>query len=288
MKFWQAITWSETEQLPEIAKFAEEVGFYGVMGGDHAVYPEQVAADYPYSDDGLPPMSPDWEYPDQWVIFAAMAAVTKTIKFTTGVYVLPVRNPHEVARATATLGILSNNRFILGVGAGWMKEEFDIYGIPFARRGKRLDESIDVIRKLWTGEMVEHHGEFYDFPRVILSPIPSEPPPIYVGGDNLLALKRAASLGNGWIGAGNTAEQIPGIMKKLTELRKEAGRDQLPFETMIGVKEQLSADLFKKLRDTGMTSSVSYPFKYVLGDRSTLDDKKRVMEKFSETIIQQL
>ncbi|MGI9294021.1 MAG: LLM class flavin-dependent oxidoreductase, partial [Pseudomonadales bacterium] len=177
MKFWQATTWAETEQLPEIAKFAEEVGFYGLMGGDHAVYPEQIAAAYPYSENGLPPMQADCEYPDQWVSIAAMAAVTKKIKFTTGVYVLPARNPHEVARATATLAILSNNRFILGVGAGWMKEEFDIYGIDFRRRGIRLDECIAVLRKLWQGDMVEHHGEFYDFPRVQLSPVPATAPP---------------------------------------------------------------------------------------------------------------
>lgn len=288
MKFWQAITWAETEQLPEIARFAEQVGFYGLMGGDHAVYPETVAADYPYSDDGLPPMSPEWEYPDQWVSIAAMAAVTSTIKFTTGVYVLPARNPHEVARATASLAILSNNRFVLGVGAGWMKEEFDIYGVPFAKRGKRMDECIAVIRKLWSGEMVDFNGEFYQFPKVILSPAPKTNPPIYIGGDNPLALKRAAYLGDGWIGAGNTPEQVPAVMAKLDTLRKDAGRDHLPFDTMVGVKAVLTPDLFKRLADSGMTSTVSYPFRYVLGDHSSIDDKKRFMEKFARDVIEKV
>lgn len=286
MKFWQATTWAETEQLPEIARFAEDLGFYGLMGGDHAVYPESVAADYPYDEQGLPPMSPEWEYPDQWVSIGAMAAVTERIKFTTGVYVLPARNPHEVARATATLDILSGNRFILGVGAGWMKEEFDIYGVPFARRGKRMDEAIEVIRKLWRGEMVEHHGEFYDFPRIILSPAPTSPPPIYVGGDNALALKRAALLGDGWIGAGNTPEQVPALMEKLQQLREQAGRAQLPFETMVGLRANLTADLLLRLQDTGMTSAISYPFRFALGDRSSIDDKKRMMEKFAKTIME--
>ncbi|MGI9285925.1 MAG: TIGR03619 family F420-dependent LLM class oxidoreductase [Pseudomonadales bacterium] len=288
MKFWQAITWAETEQLPEIAKFAEEVGFYGLMGGDHAVYPETIAAKYPYSDDGLPPMQPDWEYPDQWVSMAAMAAVTKKIKFTTGVYVLPARNPHEVARATATLAILSDNRFVLGVGAGWMKEEFNIYGIDFRRRGKRLDECIEVLRKLWQGGMVEHHGEFYDFPRVQLSPAPSTAPPVYVGGANPAALRRAAFLGDGWIGAGNMAAEIPGVIGELNALRQQAGRDHLPFETMIGVKDTLSVDLLKRLQDQGMTSTVSYPFSFALGLCSSLDDKKRFMEEFARAFIQPL
>ena len=97
MKFWQAITWAETDQLIEIARFAEEMGFHGLMSGDHAVYPESIVPNYPYSESGVPPMQPDDEYPDQTAIFAAMAAVTSTLLFTCGVYVLPLRNPHEVA-----------------------------------------------------------------------------------------------------------------------------------------------------------------------------------------------
>jgi probable F420-dependent oxidoreductase len=286
MRFWQAITWMETEQLPELAKFAEETGYHGLMGGDHAVYPETIEAGYPYSEDGRPDMSPDWEYPDQWASIAAMAAVTERILFTTGVYVLPVRNPHEVARATATLGILSQGRFVLGVGAGWMREEFEIYGVPFAGRGKRMDECIEVIRKLWTGEMVEHHGDCFDFPRVQLSPVPAKAPPIYVGGDNELALRRAATLGDGWIGSGNTPEEVGPLIARLTRLREEAGRAELPFETMVGLKAELSADLLKRMQDeSGMTSAVIYPFRYALGDRSSLDAKKRLMEGFAETVI---
>ena len=289
MKFWQAITWAETEQLTEIAKFAEEVGFDGLMGGDHAVYPETIAAGYPYSEDGRPDMSPDWEYPDQWVSIAAMAAVTKRIRFTTGVYVLPARNPHEVARATATLGIMTQDRFILGVGAGWMKEEFEIYDVPFAGRGKRMDECIEVIRKLWTGEMVEHHGEHFEFPRVQLSPVPANAPPIYVGGDNKLALRRAAYLGDGWIGAGNTPEEVPALLAELSRLRAEAGRDHLPFETLIGLKAELTLDLLKRMRDeTGMTSALAYPFRFALGERSSLDEKKRMMEQLAEKLIRKL
>jgi probable F420-dependent oxidoreductase len=286
MRFWQAITWAETEQLPDIAKFAEEVGFHGLMGGDHAVYPETIAPGYPYSEDGRPDMSPDWEYPDQWVSIAAMAAVTNRIRFTTGVYVLPVRNPHEVARATATVAILSQGRFVLGVGVGWMREEFEIYDVPFEGRGPRTDECIEVIRKLWTGRMVEHHGECFDFPRVQLSPVPPEPPPIYVGGASRLALERAARLGDGWIGAGNTPDEVGLLLARLESLRKQAGRDHRPFETMVGLKAELTPDLLKRLRDeTGMTSAVIYPFRYSLGDRSSLDAKKRMLEDVAERLI---
>tara|TARA_B110000503_G_scaffold141430_1_gene234977 strand:- start:12251 stop:13123 length:873 start_codon:yes stop_codon:yes gene_type:complete len=289
MKFWQAITWAETDQLIEIARFAEEVGFHGLMSGDHAVYPESVAPDYPYSETGMPPMQPSDEYPDQTAIFAAMAAVTRTLHFTCGVYVLALRNPHEVARAAATLAILSDDRFILGVGVGWMKEEFDIYGIDFRRRGKITDEMIEVLHTLWSGEMVEHHGECFDFPRVRLSPAPSKHPPIYIGGTSEIALHRAARVGNGYIGAGTAPEEVGPLLRQLNELRVHYGRNHLPFEAMIGVSAIPDRDLFQRLSNDGLQSTVAPPFQYALGKRhSTLDEKKRFMNHFSESIIRRM
>lgn len=286
MKFWQAITWAETDQLIDIAHFAEEVGFYGLMSGDHAVYPESIAPDYPYSDTGVPPMQPSDEYPDQTAIFAAMAAVTRKLHFTCGVYVLPLRNPHEVARAASTLAVLSDNRFILGVGVGWMKEEFDIYGVDFHQRGKITDEMIEVLQKLWSGEMVEHHGKHFNFPRVQMSPAPKNHPPIYIGGSSEIALRRAARAGDGYIGAGTAPDDVGTLLKQLNTLRTDYGRDHLPFEAMIGVTAAPEKDLFKRLSDDGLQSTVAPPFQYALGKKhSTLDEKKRFMEHFSENII---
>tara|TARA_R110002049_G_scaffold110858_2_gene259973 strand:+ start:3254 stop:4126 length:873 start_codon:yes stop_codon:yes gene_type:complete len=289
MKFWQAITWAETDQLIEIARFAEEVGFHGLMSGDHAVYPESIAPDYPYSDSGMPPMQPSDEYPDQTAIFAAMAAVTQKLHFTCGVYVLPLRNPHEVARAAATLAILSDNRFILGVGVGWMKEEFDIYGVDFHRRGKITDEMIDVLHALWSGDMVEHHGQCFDFPRVQLSPAPQKNPSIYIGGNSDIALRRAARIGDGYIGAGTAPEAVAPLLKKLESLRAEYHRSHLPFEAMLGITAAPDRDLFMRLSDDGLQSTVAPPFQYALGKKhSTVDEKKRFMEHFSNTIIRRM
>ena len=285
MKFWQAITWAETDQLIDIARCAEEFGFHGLMSGDHAVYPETIAPDYPYSDTGLPPMNPDDEYPDQTAIFAAMAAVTSRLRFTCGVYVLPLRNPHEVARAAATLAILSDNRFVLGVGVGWMKEEFDIYGVDFRQRGSITDESIEVLHKLWRGGMVEHHGRHFDFPRVQLSPAPAVPPPIYIGGASEIALRRAARC-DGYIGAGTAPEQVGPLLRRLHALRREYGRDHLPFEAMLGISTAPSVDLHRRLSDDGLESTVAPPFFYSLGKkRSTLDEKRRCMEAYAENIV---
>lgn len=286
MKFWQAITWAETDQLIEIARFAEEVGFHGLMSGDHAVYPESISPDYPYSDTGIPPMQPSDEYPDQIAIFAAMAAVTTTLHFTCGVYVLPLRNPHEVARACSTLAVLSDNRFILGIGVGWMKEEFDIYGVDFRQRGKITDEMIEVLHKLWSGEMVEHHGEHFNFPRVQLSPAPTIHPPIYVGGSSEIALRRAARVGAGYIGAGTAPEQVGPLLQQLNRLRKEYDRDHLPFESMLGITAAPSVDLYRRLAEDGLESTVAPPFQYALGKKhSTIDEKKRFMGTYAESIV---
>ncbi|MEZ5568107.1 MAG: TIGR03619 family F420-dependent LLM class oxidoreductase [Halioglobus sp.] len=289
MKFWQAITWAETDQLLEIARFAEALGFHGLMSGDHAVYPQTIAGGYPYSDDGLPPMQADDEYPDQTAMFAAMAAVTSTLRFTCGVYVLPLRNPHEVARATATLAILSNNRFVLGAGVGWMKEEFDIYGVAFHRRGKITDEILEILPKLWTGRMVEHHGEFFDFPPVQLSPAPTQAPPVYIGGKSEAALHRAARVGDGYIGAGTAPEEVAPLLTRLAALRREYGREQQPFEAMLGISAAPSATLYSELAEAGLDSTVAPPFQYALGKkRSTIDEKKRCMEAFAENILRKV
>jgi probable F420-dependent oxidoreductase len=285
MKFWQALTWMEPEQMLEVARHAEALGFDGLMLGDHAVYPRDVHAPYPYSADGKPPMTPDAWYPDCWATIGALAAVTTKIRFSVGVYVLPLRNVFEVARATGTLAILSNGRFILGSGLGWMKEEFDIYGVDFRTRASRHDEMIEVLRKLWDGGMVEHHGRHFDFPPLQISPAPPETVPIYVGGGSAPALKRTAQLADGWIGAGNSPEEVPGILGELGRLRAEAGRSHLPFETVIGLKTPPDVDTFRRLADAGMTTGMSYPFKYIVGERSSVDEKKRAMDRFAATIM---
>ena len=285
MKFWQSITWIEAEQLVPVAKFAEELGFEGVLNGDHGVYPETVNAPYPYSPDGKPPMSSDDPYPDCWVSLAFIAAATTRLRFAPAVYVLPLRNPFEVAKAAGALSLFSDNRFVLGVGAGWMKEEFDIYGVEFAGRGKRMDEMIEIMQKLWDGGTVEYHGKHYDFPRLQIEPAPKQRVPVYVGGANRAALKRAAVLGDGWIGAGNTPEQVPAIMAELQSLRQQAGRAAEPFETIIGLNGSYPADTYKLLQEQGMTSGVMPPFQFSLGKQSSLEAKKREMEKFATEYI---
>ena len=147
MRFWQNLSWLETEQLVESAKYAEQVGFVGVMDGDHVAFPVPLKSSYPYGVDGAPPMSSTWNYPDNFASAAAIGAVTTKLRYLTSVFVLGARNPLMVAKAAGTTAILTDHRFDFGVAAGWMKEEFDMGGVDFHTRGKRLDEMIEAERR---------------------------------------------------------------------------------------------------------------------------------------------
>lgn len=285
MKFWQMVSYVEIDQLEEVAKIAEDVGFEGVLGTDHAVFPKTLHSTYPYTPDGVPPVDSDTPYPDPWVTTAVMMAATRRLKFSTAVYVLPLRNPIEVANATAALSLVSRGRFILGAGVGWMKEEFDAYGVDFHKRGRRMDSTIDVLRKLWGGDWVEHRDEFFHYEGVKITPAPAGPIPIYTGGSSDAALERAAKLAQGWIGPGSHPDEVPPLMQKLAALRREHGRSGEPFETIVGLTTPPDPETFKRLEERGMTSGLNYPFNWLLGRGSTLDEKRRVMEEFAEKFI---
>lgn len=289
MKFWQMLSWMETDQLIEVAKFAEELGFEGVMNGDHGVFPRNLRSPYPYSPDGQAPMNAEWAYPDCWVSMAAMAAVTERLKFASAIYVLPIRNPLEVAKSTGTLAIMSNNRLILGAGVGWMKEEFEAYGVDFHTRGKRMNEMIEILRRFWRGGPVDYDGEIFQYEQLQIEPAPGYTVPIFTGGSSPAAIKRAARLADGWIGNGHTPEEASALLAELARLRREAGREDQPFESVVALTTPPDLDTFKRLRDQGMTAGIAPPFLFSLGKmQSTLDEKKRAMEEFAKQFIRPL
>ena len=285
MKFWQSIAFAEPEQLTGIARAAEEAGFDGLLIPDHLFFPGQLTSKYPYAPDGKPMFGPETPWPEPWSAIAAMAAVTTTLRFAIGVYILPLRRPLEVAKASSTVAVLSQDRVALGVGSGWMREEYLANGEDFGNRGRRLDEMIAVLRKVWAGGMVEHHGEFYDFAPLQMSPAPRRPLPIWVGGTSGPALRRAARTGDGWIGAGNTPDEVPAVMDRLRTLRREAGREHEPFETIVAVNVPPDVDMFRRLEDAGVTAIVSWPFAYTVGPASSLDDQSRELARYGRDII---
>jgi len=271
MKFSQALLGANPLDWPRIAAAAEEAGFDSVAVSDHVVYPARLESRYPYTPDGVPLFSPDEDWPDPWVAVGAMSAVTSRLRFLTNVYVLPLRNPFVVAKAVGTAAYLSRGRVGLGIGAGWMAEEFELMGQPFARRGKRMDEMVEVVRTLWNGGMVEHHGEFYDFDPVEMRPAPPAPVPIYVGGHSEIAMRRAATLGDGWLGMYYSVEELEQHCRTLERAREDAGTADRPFEIIASPMVTPTAENCERLEAAGVTTILTSAWmaQGVLGPDST-------------------
>jgi len=284
VKLWQVVSFSEPDQLLGIARAAEEAGFEGVLLSDHLFFPGRIESRYPYSEDGKPAFDGTTPFPEPWTTIAAMAAVTARLRFATMVYILPLRHPLEVAKAVGTAALLSGGRVALGVGAGWIREEFDVLGVDFATRGARMDEMIEVMRKAWTGAMVEHHGRFFDFAPLQMSPPPPAPPPIWVGGLSRAALRRAATRGDGWIGTGQTPEDAVRIVGELRRLRASSPRAGTPFDAIVPLAVPADRDLLRRLSDAGVTATTVWPFPYTIGPRSTLADKRAAMLRATESM----
>ncbi len=252
MKFVNGMLGAQPEDWNRLAVVAEEVGYHALALSDHVVYPSFLTSKYPYSPDGTPQFTPEENWPDVWVAIGSMAAVTTDLHFMTNVYVLPLRNPFVAAKAIGTAAYLSGNRVGVGVGAGWMSEEFDLLEQPFARRGARMDEMLEVMAKLWSGGMVEHRGEFYDFDPVEMRPAPTEPVPVYIGGHSDAAFARAARH-DGWLGLYYSPDELIAHCATLDRIREEAGTSQRPFEIIAAPLAKPSRDLLDELAGAGVT-----------------------------------
>jgi probable F420-dependent oxidoreductase len=194
-------------ELMELARAADEAGFESVWLGEHLVLPVGYASEHPTTGDSAhqhhtgPIVDPSTVLVDPLVAFGATAAVTTDVTLATGIYLLPLRHPVAVARMTMTLQDVARGRFVLGIGSGWLREEFDTVGIPFDERGGRFDEAIDVLRALWSGEVVTHRGTHFSFGPVQLAPQPVTVP-LVIGGNTDRALRRVAIKADGWFSSG--------------------------------------------------------------------------------------
>jgi probable F420-dependent oxidoreductase len=270
----------------ELTRVAEAAGFDQVSLSDHVFYPDKLDSSYPYSATGQPIFPPDTQWPDVWVMIGALAAVTARITFSTHVYVLPARNPFVVAKAVGTAARLSGGRVLLGVGAGWMREEFTQLEQPFERRGARMEEQIAVLRTLWRGGMVEHHGEFYDFDRLEMAPAPADPVPILIGGHSETALRRAARIGDGWMGVYYGLDELKGIVERLQGYRHEYGTAEGPFEIQASIVDRLpTPDVCAELDDIGVTAIVTSAWMMEGLQFASLADNVRALERFAEEYI---
>ncbi|BBY81747.1 TIGR03619 family F420-dependent LLM class oxidoreductase [Mycolicibacterium pulveris] len=286
MKYTCAVPMCQIDQLIEIAKTGEEVGFASIALPDSIFYMEKQSADYPYTPDGSRMWNADTPWVDPLIAAGAMGAVTSTLRFYTNVMKLGSRNPLLLARQVGSVANLTGNRFGFGVGIGWAPEEFEWCGQPYTKRGKRVDEMIEVIKLVLAGGMVEFHGEFYDFDRLQMSPAPSKPVPFYVGGHTDVALKRAARIGDGWTSAMMTCAELAETIGKLKALLAEFGRQDEPFEFQAVCIDKFDVDGHRELAEAGVTDNIVMPWVMEgLGFDAPLDKKQDAMKRFADTFI---
>lgn len=239
----------------DVCQRAEAAGFESVWGGEHVILPDAIESKYPYTEDGKIPAEPETPIPDPLIWLAFAAAAAPTLRLGTCILIVPQRNPLVLAKELATLDRLSGGRVELGLGVGWMKEEFDALGVPWERRGARNDEYIAAMRALWAGPHAEYHGEFVDFAPVTCSPRPVNGAiPVIVGGDSEAAVRRAAHLADGYFPGEGDAERLGALIRRVKQATEAAGRDpeQLEISAIFGSQMSDPAAGVEQLRNIGV------------------------------------
>tara|TARA_A100001037_G_C15102725_1_gene614834 strand:- start:891 stop:1754 length:864 start_codon:yes stop_codon:yes gene_type:complete len=223
------------ELIKDLGVSAESSGLDSLWLGEHVVLFDEMEVGYPGTPDGKLPIPEGSGLPDTVVTFSFLASVTKTIRFGTGVSLIPQRNLIYSANEFATLDYLSNGRFDLGVGVGWCKEELVACGFDFTTRGSRCDEMLEAMIRLWTEREVTYHGEHINLESVIMDPKPVQQPhiPLLIGGYSEAAMQRTARFGQGWIGFGADAKQTAGALQQLDRALKRENRSRNDLDIVV-------------------------------------------------------
>jgi probable F420-dependent oxidoreductase len=288
LKFIVSLAFCPTAHLLDIARTADACGYEAVALSDHVVHPEEIRTPYPYTEDGAPRWPAFTPWPDPWVTVGALAAVTERLRFLSAIYVLPMRNPFVVAKTVGTAAVLSGGRVRLGVGAGWMRDEFELLEQPFEGRGRRMDEMLELLGKLWQGGMVEHRGEFYTCPRLEMSPVPPGPIPIWVGGLSAPALRRAATRADGWISDLHTTAELAEIVGQLRALRAGSPRAGEPLAIAASCRDAFDLDGYRRLRDLGVSHLITMPWLFHGAAQDDLPAKLAGLERFADEMLRPL
>ena len=276
------------ELLTQVAKKAEELNFESVWIPEHLAIPVSINSPYPYSEDGKFPGGPNAALHDPFVALSFVAACTEKIKLGTGVFVLPLRNPLAVAKAAASVDVLSQGRLLFGIGVGWLEEEFQAIGMNFQDRAARGREWVKILKALWTEETPEYDGRFHSFEPIGFNPKPVQKPhpPIIFGGETRAALKRTAALGDGWYGVRYTPESVKPQLALLKELTQQAERDFSEIEISVGFEPgtAMSLDNVKQFQDAGVHRLMTFAPGFIPRSRFETDLYPN-MERFANEVI---
>jgi probable F420-dependent oxidoreductase len=292
MEYWLSLLMTrETDQLVEIARIAEELGFAGVAMADHLVMPTKIQTKYPYTPNGEVFWPDDTPWPDPWCALSAMAAATDTIRLATHIYLLALRDPFTAARAVGTTAVISGDRVVCGISAGWLEEEYRVLGVDFRSRGERLNEMIDVLRGLWTGQRFEYHGKHFDFEPVRMCPSPGKAIPIWCGGGSRPAIRRAALRCDGWLPLIYSKKKLLPVLEEIKNLRTKAGLAAKPFDVVVGLGERQTPELTHELETAGVTGLMTaspwlFSPKFAKEDTRSIKVKRSALEEYAETTIQ--
>ena len=283
MRFCYAEAMTDPAFYAPLARAAEDAGYDSFLIPDSVAYPEHSDSLYPFNPDGSREFLDGKPFLEPFALISALGMVTQRLRFTVSVLKLPIRHPLHVAKLASSAAVLSGNRLTLGVGVSPWPEDFEITGTPWARRGTRMDESIDVLQGLLTGEFFEYHGDAWDLPSVKIAPVPTEPIPLLVGGHSEAALRRAARL-DGWIHGGGEHDDLPTMISRLHELRAELGRSDEPFEIQVISADAYSVDGLRSLEEQGVTEViVGFRWPYEVGpDQQPLQEKIDHLRRYAE------
>jgi probable F420-dependent oxidoreductase len=259
----------------EATELADQLGFESVWMPEHVIVPLEATGS-PHHGADHPPIPSNIPVLDVMAVLGSLAARTSRIRLGTHVYNIGLRHPLFTARGAATVDVLSGGRLNLGIGASWLRSEWEALGLDFDTRGRRVDETIEVCRRLWTEEVVEHHGEFFDIPATAFEPKPVQRPlALHIGGDGPAALRRAATVGTGWMPMNHTLDDLPASIERMGELADAAGRTSPVEITMTGdVADE--ADVERHLA-AGVTRVIVRPWS---SSREALDGLRRFAGRF--------
>ncbi len=250
----------DASSMVAIAQHAESVGVESVWTFEHVIVPADYASSYPYHRSGKMPAAPTTPFHDPLITLSYLAASTTTLRLGTGINILPQVNPLLFAKQVATLDALSGGRTLMGVGGGWLREEFEALGVPFARRGARFDDYLTAVRKVWSGETVEHKSEFLDWSGFKSFPLPAQRPgpPLIIGGVSEPAMRRAARLGDGWFALSKTIDELRPLIARFREVCAENERDPDTIEITTSWLPHYEGgfDTWEAYRDAGISRLV--------------------------------
>ena len=244
------------ENILKVAGWAEELGFHSLWASDHVVLPEKVDAWYPYGKDGRWPYAADTNWLDPLLALSWAAQSAPGCKLGTNVLVAPLRNPMLLAKQTATLDYLSGGRMLLGIGAGWMEEEFELLGVPFADRGPRTVEMVKLLRAFWSGEPVSFTGKYWQAADCAIYPLPLRRSiPVYWGGHSVAALRRVARVGDGWLPLGLTMAELRAGLEQIRKAREQLQRDPGEISVVVrpGAQYKVDAERVEEHQTLGIT-----------------------------------